>query len=56
MLPAHHQVLLPGGGARPAGRRLSHPWEGVAILGGAFAFLLAGLVLRKGRRSTLPAA
>ena len=34
----------------------SYPWEGVAILGGAFAFLLAGLVLRKERRLDLPAA
>ncbi len=34
----------------------SHPWEGVAILGGALAFLLAGLLLRKGRRLELPAA
>jgi thiol:disulfide interchange protein DsbD len=33
-----------------------HPWEGVAILGGGIAFLLAGLVLRKGRRLDLPAA
>jgi len=32
----------------------SHPWEGVAILGGAAAFLLAGLLLRKGRRLDLP--
>ena len=33
----------------------SHPWEGVAILGGGFAFLLAGLALRKGRTLELPA-
>jgi thiol:disulfide interchange protein DsbD len=33
----------------------SHAWEGVAIIGGAFAFLVAGLVLRKGRRLDLPA-
>ena len=32
----------------------SHPWEGVAILGGAGAFLLAGLLLRKGRSLDLP--
>jgi thiol:disulfide interchange protein DsbD len=35
---------------------VAYPWEGVAILGGAFAFLLAGLMLRKGRRLDLPAA
>jgi hypothetical protein len=33
-----------------------HPWEGVAILGGGFAFLGAGLLLRKGRKLDLPAA
>jgi thiol:disulfide interchange protein len=35
---------------------VSHPWEGVAIGGGGFAFLLAGLLLRKGRQLDLPAA
>jgi len=34
----------------------SHPWEGVAILAGGFAFLLAGLLLRKGRKLDLPAS
>lgn len=33
-----------------------HPWEGVAILGGGLSFLLAGLLLRKGRKLDLPAA
>jgi thiol:disulfide interchange protein DsbD len=33
----------------------SHPWEGAAILGGGLAFLLAGLMLRKGRTLELPA-
>ena len=32
----------------------THPWEAVAIIGGAGAFLLAGLLLRKGRRLDLP--
>ena len=32
-----------------------YPWEGAAIIGGACAFLLAGLVLRKGRKLDLPA-
>jgi thioredoxin:protein disulfide reductase len=39
-----------------AAARATHPWEGYAILGGALAFLLAGLVLRKGRHLDLPAA
>ncbi|HME39464.1 MAG TPA: protein-disulfide reductase DsbD domain-containing protein [Steroidobacteraceae bacterium] len=34
----------------------SHPWEGVAILAGGFAFVLAGLLLRKGRKLDLPAS
>jgi thiol:disulfide interchange protein DsbD len=33
----------------------SHPWEGVAIVGGGLAFLAAGLLLRKGRRLDTPA-
>jgi thiol:disulfide interchange protein DsbD len=33
-----------------------HPWEGVAILAGGLAFLLAGLLLRKGRQLDLPAS
>jgi hypothetical protein len=32
----------------------SHPWEGIAIGGGAFAFLLAGLMLRRGRKLDVP--
>jgi thiol:disulfide interchange protein len=32
-----------------------YPWETIAILGGAFAFLVAGLILRKGRKLDLPA-
>ena len=31
-----------------------NPWQGAAILGGAFAFLLSGLVLRKERKLALP--
>ncbi len=31
-----------------------HTWEGIAIVAGGFAFLLAGLLLRKGRRLDLP--
>jgi thiol:disulfide interchange protein DsbD len=33
----------------------SHPWEGWAILAGGCGFLLAGLMLRKGRRLDMPA-
>jgi thioredoxin:protein disulfide reductase len=32
------------------------PWQRIAILGGGLAFLLAGLLLRKGRKLDLPAA
>jgi thiol:disulfide interchange protein DsbD len=32
-----------------------YPWESAAIIGGACAFLLAGLVLRKGRKLDVPA-
>jgi thiol:disulfide interchange protein len=32
-----------------------HTWEGYAVFGGGLAFLLAGLVLRKGRRLDMPA-
>jgi thioredoxin:protein disulfide reductase len=42
----------PISGAAPA----AHPWEIYAILAGALAFLLAGLLLRKGRHLDLPAA
>lgn len=40
----------------PAAAPVSHPWEGAAIIAGGFAFLLAGLLLRKGRTLDLPAA
>ena len=32
-----------------------YPWETIAILAGAFAFLVAGLILRKGRKLDVPA-
>jgi len=53
--PPITKVLSPAGSASlppPA----AHDWEGVAIGGGALAFLLAGLLLRKGRTLPLPAA
>ena len=34
----------------------SHPWVSGAIIAGGFAFLFAGLTLRKGRKLDLPAA
>jgi thiol:disulfide interchange protein DsbD len=39
----------------PVAAAAPHPWEGVAILAGGLAFLLAGLLLRKGRQLDLPA-
>jgi thiol:disulfide interchange protein DsbD len=53
--PPISKVLFPGQTA-PGVAPPSHPWMGVAILGGGFAFLLAGLALRKGRKLDLPAA
>ena len=47
------KVLFPDSAASVS-QTPSHPWEGIAIIGGAFAFLLAGLLLRRGRRLDLP--
>jgi thiol:disulfide interchange protein DsbD len=53
--PPITKVLSPAGsGTAPP--PASHSWEGIAIGGGALAFLLAGLLLRKGRTLPLPAA
>ena len=55
--PPITKVLFPEqGSATPPAVTAPHPWEGVAILAGGFAFLLAGLLLRKGRKLDLPAA
>jgi thiol:disulfide interchange protein DsbD len=55
--PPLSKVLFPGAeGAATAAPGQPHPWEGVAIIGGGLAFLLAGLLLRKGRRLDLPAS
>jgi thiol:disulfide interchange protein len=53
--PLITKVLFPApvGGAAPGAP--SHRWEIVAVVGGLLAFLLAGLVLRKGRNLELPA-
>lgn len=54
--PPITKVLFPAANAsQPTVSATSHPWEAVAILAGGFAFLLAGLVLRKGRKLDLPA-
>jgi thiol:disulfide interchange protein len=53
--PSITKVLSPTAPAAPAAET-SPRWERYAILGGAFAFLLAGLVLRKARNLPLPAA
>jgi thiol:disulfide interchange protein DsbD len=53
--PSITKVLSPPAYAPPAAES-SPRWERYAIVGGAFAFLLAGLVLRKGRNLALPAA
>jgi thioredoxin:protein disulfide reductase len=53
--PPITKVLSPVGAA-PLVSDTSPRWERYAIIGGAFAFLLAGFVLRKGRNLPLPAA
>ena len=53
--PAITKVLFPASAAAIV-KTPSHAWEGVAILGGGLAFLLAGAWLRKGRRLDTPAA
>ncbi len=48
-------VLFPGSARPPVVRQTPpHPWDGYAAAGGALAFLLAGLLLRKGRRLPTP--
>jgi thiol:disulfide interchange protein DsbD len=55
--PPITKVLFPEGTSLTAPPTATpHPWEGVAILGGGIAFLLAGLLLRKGRNLDRPAA
>jgi thiol:disulfide interchange protein DsbD len=53
--PPITKVLFPETPA-PAAANPSHPWEGVAITAGGFAFLSAGLLLRKGRTFDPPPA
>ena len=54
--PPITKVIFPEQAAPQPTLTAPHPWMGVAILGGGFAFLLAGLLLRKERKLDLPAA
>jgi thiol:disulfide interchange protein DsbD len=54
--PPISKVLFPGHAASGGATSTFHPWVGAAILAGGFAFLWAGLALRKGRKLDLPAA
>jgi thioredoxin:protein disulfide reductase len=54
--PPITKVIFPGTPSAPLATATPHPWEGLAIVGGALAFLVSGLVLRRGRRLDLPAA
>jgi thiol:disulfide interchange protein DsbD len=54
--PPITKVLYPNVGSAPVAHSIPpYPWESIAIIAGAFAFLLAGLVLRKGRKLDVPA-
>jgi thiol:disulfide interchange protein DsbD len=54
--PPITKVVFPKAGSALAATSVPpYPWESIAIAAGAFAFLLAGLVLRKGRKLDVPA-
>jgi thiol:disulfide interchange protein len=54
--PPITKVIFPTvGSPAAAASEPPHTWESTAIIGGACAFLLAGLVLRKGRKLDIPA-
>jgi thiol:disulfide interchange protein DsbD len=56
--PPITKVVFPNAGttAAPAPENIPpYPWEGIAIIGGAVGFFMAGLVLRKGRKLDVPA-
>jgi thiol:disulfide interchange protein DsbD len=53
--PPITKVVFPTAGSSPVAVSVPpYPWEGIAIIGGACAFLLAGWVLRKGRQLDIP--
>ena len=53
--PPITKVLFPRADLEPNTAGMpSHRWEGMAIFAGVLAFLLAGLVLRKGRKLDIP--
>jgi hypothetical protein len=49
------KVLFPQSPGASAVQSPPHTFEGIAIFGGAGAFLIAGVLLRRGRRLDLPA-
>jgi thiol:disulfide interchange protein DsbD len=54
--PPITKVLFPNAAVVAAPASVApHRWESIAIIAGALAFLLAGLVLRKGRKLDIPA-
>jgi thioredoxin:protein disulfide reductase len=56
--PPITKVLFPiisGAKVSAAAPMLTYRWEAIAIIAGGLAFLLAGLVLRKGRKLDVPA-
>jgi len=54
--PPITKVLFPSVGLPPVAANVPpYTWESMAIVAGALAFLLAGLVLRKGRKLDIPA-
>ena len=54
--PPITKVLFPSTGSPAAATSVPpYPWESAAIIAGGLAFLLAGIVLRKGRKLEVPA-
>jgi thioredoxin:protein disulfide reductase len=53
--PPMTKVVFPTAAPAVVASQPPYPWESTAIIGGACAFLLAGLVLRKGRKLDIPA-
>jgi thioredoxin:protein disulfide reductase len=54
--PPITKVVFPNAGRAAFALNIPpYPWESIAIIAGAGAFLLAGLVLRKGRKLDVPA-